>query len=98
MSDTNKAVLSLNTARGLKFQILKVEGFCFQCSVNKGADQLRGFTAKLICIFVFAYTKIRFSHDAARIMHSAKIGSANKVITFFMLNSTEHEIYPTHKC
>ena len=24
-------------------------------------------TAKLICAFVFAYTKIRFSHDAAHI-------------------------------
>ena len=23
-------------------------------------------TAKLICVFVFAYAKIRFSHDAAR--------------------------------
>ena len=25
-------------------------------------------TAKLICVFVFAYAKIRFSHDAAQIM------------------------------
>ena len=33
------------------------------CSENKGADQL---TAKLICVFVFAYAKIRFSHDAAQ--------------------------------
>ena len=24
-------------------------------------------TAKLICVFVFAYAKIRFSHDAAHI-------------------------------
>ena len=24
-------------------------------------------TAKLICVFVFAYAKIRFSHDAAQI-------------------------------
>ena len=29
---------------------------------NKGADQLRS-----ICAFVFAYTKIRFSHDAAHV-------------------------------
>ena len=25
-------------------------------------------TAKLICVFVFVYTKIRFSYDAAHIM------------------------------
>ena len=41
---------------------------------NKGADQLRG---KLICLFVFAYAKSRFSHDAAHIkyMHFAWRGS-----------------------
>ena len=27
-----------------------------------------GVTAKLICVFVFAYAKSRFSHDAAHIM------------------------------
>ena len=27
-------------------------------------------TAKLICVFVFAYAKSRFSHDAARIRYS----------------------------
>ena len=39
---------------------------------NKGADQLSSFrtadqhlAAKLICVFVFEYAKIRFSHDAA---------------------------------
>ena len=35
-------------------------------SKNKGADQLR--TAQLICVFVFAYTKSRFSHNKAHIM------------------------------
>ena len=35
-----------------------VEGLCFLCSENKGADQL-------ICTFVFAYAKSRFSHDLA---------------------------------
>ena len=33
----------------------------FLCSENKGADQL-------ICVFVFAYAKSRFSHDAAHFM------------------------------
>ena len=66
MSDTNQAVLSLNITRGLKFRIQKVEGLYYPCSENKGADQLR-VTAKLICIFVFAYTKIQFSHDVAHL-------------------------------
>ena len=47
------------------------------CSIyvaeTKGADQLRGVTtpryhtAQLICAFVFAIAKIRFSYDAAHI-------------------------------
>ena len=41
-SDTNRAVHSLNMARGLKFRVQKVEGFYYPCSENKGADQLRG--------------------------------------------------------
>ena len=28
-------------------------------------------TAKLICVFVFAYEKIRFSHDEAHIINKA---------------------------
>ena len=63
MSDTNQAVLSLNMARGLKFRIQKVEGLYYPCSENKGADQLRGY--RLICVFVFAYAKCRFSHEEA---------------------------------
>ena len=62
-SDTNWDVLP-QMARGLKC-IWKVEGLYYFCSENKGADQL---TAKLICVFVFAYAKCRFSHDAAYIM------------------------------
>ena len=51
---------------------------------NKGADQIRGnrkvsVTAKLICIFVFAYAKSRFSHDAA---HIAKLGFQVAYIIF----------------
>ena len=42
-SETNRAVQSLNTARNLKIQIQKVEGLYYQCSENKGADQLRGY-------------------------------------------------------
>ena len=39
----NRAVQSLNMARGLKFWIQKVEGFFFPRSENKGADQLRDY-------------------------------------------------------
>ena len=43
---------------------------CYPCCENKGADQLRGY-AKLICAFVFAYAKSRFSHDAAHFIYMA---------------------------
>ena len=43
-SDTNRAVQSLNMARGLKFWIQKVDGFYYMCSQNKGAEQLRGYS------------------------------------------------------
>ena len=34
--------------------------------LSKGADQLHSYcTAQLICAFVFAFAKSRFSHDAA---------------------------------
>ena len=36
-------------------------------------------TAKLICVFVFAYAKIRFSHDEAHIIYRLSI--------FFLLGS-----------
>ena len=62
-SDTNRAVQPQEMARGLKFWIYEEEGLYYLCSENRGADQLR--TAKLICVFVFAYAK-KFSHDTAR--------------------------------
>ena len=35
-------------------------------SKNKGADQLQGYH-QLICAFVLAYAKSRFSHDRAQV-------------------------------
>ena len=61
-SDTNRAAQLLNMARGLKFLIEKEEGMYFPSSENKGADQLCG---DLICGFVFANAKIRFSQNEA---------------------------------
>ena len=52
---------------------LKVEGLFCQCSENKGADQLQGYRA-----FVFAYAKIRFSHDAAQLIYCTNKGANNK--------------------
>ena len=60
-SDANRAVQLQKMARGLKFRIKKVERLYYLCSENKGADQLRGY------VFVFAYAKRCFSHDAAQI-------------------------------
>ena len=42
-SDTNRAVKLKKMARGLKYQILKIEGSYYLCSENKGTDQLRGY-------------------------------------------------------
>ena len=41
-----------------------------ESSENKGADQLCGYR-ELVWAFVFAYTKSRFSHDAAHIAITA---------------------------
>ena len=41
--DTNQAVQLQRIARGLKFQIWKVEGSYCLCSENKGANQLCGY-------------------------------------------------------
>ena len=58
-----------SSARGLKFWIYIEEGLYYPCSENKGAIQLRGITAKLICVFVFAYAKIRFSRNKAHMVN-----------------------------
>ena len=63
-SDTNQSVPLLEMARGLKFCVYEEEVLYYPSSENKGADQL---TAKLICVFVFAYAKRWFSHDAVHI-------------------------------
>ena len=83
MSDTNQAVDPQRVARGLNFQIQEVEGLYYPCSENKGADQL-AVTAQLIWAFVFAYVKIRFSHDAAH-MYSINISKLKQPMLFTKL-------------
>ena len=65
-SDTNQAVQLQKMARGLKFWIKKVKGLDCVCSENKALISF-AVTAKLICVFVFAYAKRWFSHDAAHL-------------------------------
>ena len=62
-SDTNRAVPAQKMTRSLKFRINEEED---PSSENKGADHF-AVIAKLICAFVFAWAKIRFSHDAAQL-------------------------------
>ena len=68
-SDTNQAVQSHKQARSLKFRTQR------KCSIRVAKTKaLISFavTAKLICVFVFAYADCWFSHEddeAAHIMH-----------------------------
>ena len=52
-SDTNQAVQLQNMARGLKFRIYKVEGLYYVAKTKALISFV--VTAKLICVFVFAY-------------------------------------------
>ena len=55
-------------ARVLKFRIQEVEGLHCTIYVAKTKALISfAVTMKLICVFVFAYTKSRFSHDEAHI-------------------------------
>ena len=51
--------------RGLIFRVYVVEGFYYLAKTKALISFV--VTAKLICVFVFAYAKIRFPHDAAHI-------------------------------
>ena len=69
-SDTNWALQPQKKARRLTFLMLEVEGLYYLCTENQGAYQ-----PQLICAFVFAYAKSRFSHDATHfilIRHQSK--------------------------
>ena len=53
-------------------------------------------TAKLICVFVFAYAKFWFSHNVVLLTTATYRPRGYK--TIFMLNSAEIKIYSAHKC
>ena len=68
-SDTNQAVQLQKVARGLKIRIQKVDVSFYLIIYVAKTKALISFkvTEKLICVFVFAYAKRWFSHDAAQI-------------------------------
>ena len=49
-SNTKWAVQSQKIARSLKFRMKEEEGLYYQCSENKGADQLRGYREAGVCL------------------------------------------------
>ena len=64
----NQAVQPLESSEiaiGLEFWIKEEEGLYYASSENKGAEDE---PASLICVFVFAYPKHLFSHDAASVV------------------------------
>ena len=63
----NLGCTSTKIASGLKFRIKEVEGFTIRASKTKALVSIV-VTAKLICVFVYAYAKSRFSNGATHIM------------------------------
>ena len=63
-SNTHRAVQPQKMARGLTCEIQKVEGCTIYVAKTKA---LIIAPVQLICAFVFAYAKSRFSHDVAQI-------------------------------
>ena len=66
-SDINGSVQSQKMVKSLKFRIWKKRNFTIRVVKPKALISF-AVTANLICAFVFAYAKFRFSHDAAHII------------------------------
>ena len=65
-SDKNQAVQLQKMARGLNFGFRKYRDCTIYVAKTKALISF-AVTAKLICVFVLAYAKRWFSHDAAHI-------------------------------
>ena len=63
---TNQAVQPQKISRGLKFRINLEKGLYYPCSEKRALISCE-VTAQLICVFVFAYAKSRFSHNEAHL-------------------------------
>ena len=68
-ADTNRAAQLQKIARGFKFRIKEEEELHYQCSENKGADQLCGYREADLHL-CFRICKSRFSHNAAHMMQT----------------------------
>ena len=68
--DTNRPVQAQKRARSLKFWI-KVEEELYYPSTKTKALISFPVTAKLICVFVFAYADCWFSHGAAQFWYAS---------------------------
>ena len=66
-SDTNQAVQLQKIARGLNFCGFRKKRDRTICEAKTKALISFAVTAKLICVFVFAYAKRWFSNDVAHI-------------------------------
>ena len=66
-SDINGSVQSQKMVKSLNFGFRKKRNFTIRV-VKPNALISFAVTANLICAFVFAYAKFRFSHDAAHII------------------------------
>ena len=90
-SDTNRAVQPQKMARGLKFRVSEVRRLYYQCSENKGADQLRGYRMADLCLCFRICKKTVFSrhgsNDDNRKIHEQH--PINK-LSLFMSGKTCH--------
>ena len=67
-------------ARGLKFRI-KIEEGLFYIRITKTKVLISfAVTPKLICVFVFAYAKLRISHDEAHLGQLKKRWSKSELM------------------
>ena len=65
-SDTNRPVQAQKRVRSLKFRTYVEEELYYPSSENQGVISF-AVTAKLICVFIFAYADCWFSHEAAQL-------------------------------
>ena len=70
-SDTNRAIKSQKMDRSLKFRVKKKMDRTIYVVKTKTLISC-AVTAQLICFFVFANAKIRFSHDAVHILNPGR--------------------------
>ena len=57
----------------------------YPCSENKGVTSF-AVTAKMICVFVFAYADCWFSHDAAQIILFNEIEILKHIVYIVIIN------------